>query len=209
MTSIAAAQTHGSAGWAALIAGFAVSGIGVGLATPTLGSAAMSAVPVQRGGMAAGAVNTTRQLGFAIGIAVLGTAFTARAGGVLRDHSVPNADAAARAVAGGESGRLIGATPPDLRAAADHAVHASSVAGVQTVLLVAGLIGILGALLTFVLVRDKGKGGVSMDAGPDEADDTTHSDAEGEQKPATDGRHEGSAGTRADPDVGEPAGARR
>lgn len=209
---IAAAQTHGSAGWAALIAGFAVSGIGVGLATPTLGSAAMSAVPLQRGGMAAGAVNTTRQLGFAIGIAVLGTAFTARAGGVLRDHDVPNADAAARAVAGGESGRLIGATPPNLRGAADQAVHASSVAGVQTVLLVAGLIGVFGAVLTFVLVRDKRGGGVSLDAGPEEGhgDDGTAGASDGATGGTTDDSTHGPTDGSPDaaPGTGEPATAR-
>ena len=38
--------------------GLIVAGIGVGLATPTLVSSAMSAVPVRSGGMAAGAVNT-------------------------------------------------------------------------------------------------------------------------------------------------------
>ena len=80
---ISGALVHGSASWPALIPGFVVIGIGVGLATPTLGSAAMSAVPVQRGGMAAGAVNTARQLGFAFGIAALGSVFATRAQGVL------------------------------------------------------------------------------------------------------------------------------
>ena len=66
---ISAALVHGSASWPALVPGFLVLGVGVGIATPTLSSAAMSAVPVERGGMAAGAVNTARQLGFAFGIA--------------------------------------------------------------------------------------------------------------------------------------------
>ncbi|MTD16924.1 DHA2 family efflux MFS transporter permease subunit [Nakamurella sp. YIM 132087] len=69
-----------SSSWPALLAGLVVTGLGVGLATPTLSSAAMGAVPVQRGGMAAGMVNTMRQLGFAIGIAVLGTVWTAQGG---------------------------------------------------------------------------------------------------------------------------------
>jgi hypothetical protein len=37
----------------------------------------MSAVPPRSGGMAAGAVSTARQLGYAFGIAVLGSVFSA------------------------------------------------------------------------------------------------------------------------------------
>ncbi|WP_293774422.1 MFS transporter, partial [Sporichthya sp.] len=59
---VGAVMVHGDAGWPALVPGFLVVGIGVGLATPTVGSAAMAAVPPQRGGMAGGAVNTARQL---------------------------------------------------------------------------------------------------------------------------------------------------
>jgi hypothetical protein len=135
------------------VPGFLVIGIGVGLATPTLGSAAMAAVPPERGGMAAGAVNTTRQLGFAFGIAALGSVFTARAQGVLSDHGVPSAAAAARAVAGGQSSVLLGHVPSGVRAAAQSAVHDSAVAGVQSTLVVAGVIGILAGLLVLVLVR--------------------------------------------------------
>src|SRR4029079_6553106 len=40
-----------------------------------LSAAAMAAVPGPRAGMAAGAVNTFRQLGYALGVAVLGSVF--------------------------------------------------------------------------------------------------------------------------------------
>ncbi|MFJ9415032.1 MFS transporter [Streptomyces sp. NPDC101227] len=63
------------AGWATLVPGLAVSGLGVGAAMPVLVSAALGAAPPQRAGMASGAVNTFRQLGFVFGIAVLGTVF--------------------------------------------------------------------------------------------------------------------------------------
>jgi EmrB/QacA subfamily drug resistance transporter len=153
---LGALLTHGTASWTALVPGFLVIGVGVGLATPTLGSAAMSAVPPQRGGMAAGAVNTARQLGFAFGIAALGSVFTARAQGVLSDHGVPSAADAARAVAGGQSSILLSHVPSGLRAAADSAVHASAVSGVQSTLAVAGAVGILAGLLVLVLVRPSG-----------------------------------------------------
>ncbi|WP_107116308.1 MFS transporter [Streptomyces sp. NRRL F-4489] len=63
------------AGWPALVPGLALSGLGVGAAMPVLVSAALGAAPPERAGMASGAVNTFRQLGFALGIAVLGTVF--------------------------------------------------------------------------------------------------------------------------------------
>jgi EmrB/QacA subfamily drug resistance transporter len=150
---LAALLTHGTATWTALVPGFLLIGVGVGLATPTLGSAAMSAAPPERGGMAAGAVNTARQLGFAFGIAVLGSVFTARARGVLTDHAVPSPAATARAVAGGQSPVLLARVPASARAAADTAVHASAVAGVQAALAIAGLVGILAGLLVLILVR--------------------------------------------------------
>ncbi|MGW4808278.1 MFS transporter [Kitasatospora sp. NPDC004272] len=62
-------------GWTVLLPGLLVTGTGVGLATPQMMSAALATVPRERAGMASGAFNTARQLGFALGIAVLGTVF--------------------------------------------------------------------------------------------------------------------------------------
>lgn len=64
----------------ALLPGLVIAGVGVGLATPVLVSAAMAAAPAERAGMAGGAVNTVRQFGFAVGVALFGTVFQARAG---------------------------------------------------------------------------------------------------------------------------------
>ncbi|UFS96812.1 MFS transporter [Nocardia huaxiensis] len=61
--------------WTAILPGFLVLGIGVGVNAPALVSTGMAAVPPQQGGIAAGAVNTARQLGLALGIALLGTVF--------------------------------------------------------------------------------------------------------------------------------------
>ncbi|MET0417036.1 MAG: MFS transporter [Actinoplanes sp.] len=62
----------------ALIAGLVVVGIGVGAVLPALSSAVLGEVPRERSGMAGGALNTFRQLGFALGIAVYGTIFAHR-----------------------------------------------------------------------------------------------------------------------------------
>jgi DHA2 family methylenomycin A resistance protein-like MFS transporter len=64
------------------------AGIGLGVATPALVSAATAAVPAPRAGMAAAVNNTARQAGGAIGVALIGaigaiTAAMAVAGGIL------------------------------------------------------------------------------------------------------------------------------
>jgi len=64
-----------TSGWTALIPGFVLQGIGVGLINPPLASAAIGVVPPARSGMASGANSTFRQVGIATGIAALGAVF--------------------------------------------------------------------------------------------------------------------------------------
>ncbi|MFI5892824.1 DHA2 family efflux MFS transporter permease subunit [Actinoplanes sp. NPDC051513] len=126
--------------WPALLPGYAVIGLGVGLVMPALASSAMAAVPHQRGGMAAGALSTARQLGFAIGIAVLGTVFASRAADHLGSSS------AAHALAAGQAGRLAGSVPSS-------AIHGAAAAGLDAGFVISGVIGLICALAVFVLVR--------------------------------------------------------
>ena len=144
---------HGSATWPELIPGFTLIGVGVGLMNPMLNSAAMGAVPPQRGGMAGGALNTGRQLGLALGIAALGSVFAARAAHVLQGRGVPGADAVSRAVAGGQAPILLQRVPAATRAAMSSDFHAAGVAGIQWTMLVSGLAGVAAALLVLVLLR--------------------------------------------------------
>jgi predicted MFS family arabinose efflux permease len=62
-------------GWGVAVPGLFLVGLGAGLALGPLSAAAMAAVPTARAGMAGGAVNTFRQLGYALGVAVLGAVF--------------------------------------------------------------------------------------------------------------------------------------
>jgi len=59
-------------GYLPLAAALAITGAGVGSTVAPITSAAMSAVPPQRSGMAASAANTSREIGAVIGVAVLG-----------------------------------------------------------------------------------------------------------------------------------------
>ena len=138
-------------GWTHLVPGLIVAGIGVGLATPTLVSSAMSAVPVHSGGMAAGAVNTMRQLGYAFGIALLGSVFSARvAHQVAARGGHPEA---ARAVSGGQAQRLLASTPAGDRAGLDQVVHAAAAAGLNGAFLLAGVLGLAGAVIAVAGLR--------------------------------------------------------
>ena len=62
-------------GWEVLLPGFVVGGAGIGVISPALAAAMVSVLPVERAGLASGINNTFRQLGIAVGVAVLGILF--------------------------------------------------------------------------------------------------------------------------------------
>jgi EmrB/QacA subfamily drug resistance transporter len=139
--------------WRVLVPGLAVLGAGVGMANPTLASAALASVPRERSGMASGAVNTARQLGFALGVAVLGSVFTARAGSVLSGAGAPDPAGTASALTAGQAGQLVGAAPEGQRAGLTDLFAAAYAGGLRDVFFVCGGLGLLGAVVVLVLVR--------------------------------------------------------
>jgi EmrB/QacA subfamily drug resistance transporter len=70
-----------SSSWTVMLPGLVVLGVGIGLANPAVTYAALGVVPATRSGMASGTNNTFRQVGLAIGIAVLGALLPAHAEG--------------------------------------------------------------------------------------------------------------------------------
>jgi EmrB/QacA subfamily drug resistance transporter len=58
--------------WLSLLPGLAITGVGVGLANPLVTFAHLGVLPPAQGGLASALNNTARQIGLAIGIAVLG-----------------------------------------------------------------------------------------------------------------------------------------
>jgi MFS family permease len=117
---------------AALAIALTIAGLGFGITIVPVTSAVMGGVPAQDSGMAAAAVNTSRQLGAVVGVAVLGSLvnahLTADLGGRLNDLGVPanfqtividaiergtvphGADATAMAAYGAIVNQVIGAT---------------------------------------------------------------------------------------------------
>jgi MFS family permease len=125
--------------WTAIVPGLVVGGLGVGIAIPVLSSAAMAAAPHERGGMAGGAFNTFRQLGYALGVAVLGVVLRARIEHVLTGH-VSDPHALAGAASGGRAPHV-----PIVRAAV--------ASGLDAVYAVSACLGLAGGIIVLALVR--------------------------------------------------------
>ncbi|MFG3037494.1 MFS transporter [Streptomyces sp. NPDC048330] len=143
----------GSSG-GSLVAGLVVAGLGVGLVTPSLSAAALATVPPERGGMVGGAVNTFRQLGFALGIAVFGVIFQSRIESVLRaDGGVPDPHGAAVALSGGQARSVVAGLPEGDRDAMAHLVREAFASGLNAVLVVAAALGAVASLVVVATVR--------------------------------------------------------
>jgi EmrB/QacA subfamily drug resistance transporter len=65
------AVAHGAGDYLILLPGLILVGAGMGVAFPTINVGAMSAVPPAGSGIASGVLNTSRQLGAALGVAIL------------------------------------------------------------------------------------------------------------------------------------------
>ncbi|WAL93653.1 MFS transporter [Streptomyces sp. Je 1-369] len=140
-------------GWTALLPGLVLTGIGAGGMIPPLTAAALASVPQSEAGTASGAVNTFRQLGQAIGVAVLGSVFVHAAGPSL-DHVTDNPLRAAAAVGSGQSDRFIDAAAPNRRGVVADAVHAAFVSGLQQVFLIAGSAAVVTGIAAWFLLKD-------------------------------------------------------
>jgi len=124
--------------WTTLVPGLVLVGVGTGLVAPGIAGAALAAVPAERAGMAGGAMNTVRQLGYALGVAVSGTVLTSR----MRD-TLPHD--AAHTLAGGGAGALRGAF-------SEHALRAAFASGLDSAFVTAGFVGTAAGALVLVLV---------------------------------------------------------
>ncbi|GAA3680112.1 MFS transporter [Nocardioides ginsengisoli] len=64
---------HADSGWTSILPGFLVASVGTGLFNPAGSALALAALPPEQSGLAAGANDTFRQTGLALGVAWLGT----------------------------------------------------------------------------------------------------------------------------------------
>lgn len=121
------------ASWVPLIPALFVYGFGVGLATAQLTGVVLADVPVAESGQASGTQSTSRQLGAALGIAILGTILFTTTAGVLTarldDRGIPAAqrDEVVASVVDSAGGAIAGlAASPETAPLADDARAALS-----------------------------------------------------------------------------------
>src|SRR5215472_4991266 len=149
--------------WLVLLPGFILAGIGLGITSTGLASAALAAVEPAHAGMAAGLVNTLRQVGIATGVAVLGALYTSRVTTATL-HALAGLPAPpgaahrlASAVASGAGTRVAAVVPPAARAAVTHAARAGTASGLNDVLLAAAAFAAVGAVAGFAFGPDRAR----------------------------------------------------
>jgi EmrB/QacA subfamily drug resistance transporter len=174
MGGITAADT-----WTTLLGGFLIAGAGVGLVNPVIADVAVSVVPKEASGMAAGVNDTFRQVGIAVGIAVWGAVFVGR--GTERVTALTAGTPAAQAVpprqlveaaSSGSLPEVLAAAPAATRQALSDAARAGFLSGLNTVLLMGAVVSLAGAALALWLVRE---GDIDRSGADTEAD--TRADA--------------------------------
>jgi hypothetical protein len=136
-------------------------GLGYGVLVPAVSAAAMSAVPADHSGVGSGILNSSRQVGAAVGLAVLGSVSVAAASRAWRASLAAFPEAARnpaaaliQQVAGGEGQAVAAAIGPGALAPAFDAF----VAGYRLALLIAGLLLLLGAAVAYTGLRARRSG---------------------------------------------------
>jgi len=140
--------------WTTFLPGFLVAGVGVGFVNAPLAATAVSVVEPRRAGMASGINNTFRQVGIATGIAALGAIFQSQIASHLTASGVPQrlVQPFAQAIASG-GGTLPGHGP--VRPQTILLAHSAFISGLNRILFIAAFILFAGAVLAFVLVRQR------------------------------------------------------
>jgi Na+/melibiose symporter-like transporter len=148
--------------WTTLLGGFLVLGGGVGLLNPVIGDVALSVVPKERSGMAAGINDTFRQVGVAVGVAVWGAIFVAQGADKVRELTAGTATATGdhprqlvEAASSGSLHQALANVPHQAQPAIAHAAREGFLAGTNVVLMLGGLICLAGAVLALWLVRER------------------------------------------------------
>jgi EmrB/QacA subfamily drug resistance transporter len=139
----------------ALLPGFVVAGIGIGIVNPGIGQGAIAVVSAAKAGMGSGINTTFRQVGIATGVASLGAVFQARVEAKLSALLPSAPEGLAEAVASGGTRAAAEAAPPGQRVEVVHAAKVAFVGGLNDILLIGAAIAFAGAVLGFALVRSR------------------------------------------------------
>ncbi len=150
-----------------LASALALTGLGIGATVVPITSAALSAVPPARSGMAASATNTSREIGAVIGVAVLGALVNAQLRSSLTSrlkhlgipanfqsiviHAVETGGVPSNGNTKGAGGAA-GAGQGTLVQEVIHAAYSAFYAGLHAALLLSAVLVLAAGLFTFVLL---------------------------------------------------------
>jgi EmrB/QacA subfamily drug resistance transporter len=137
----------------ALLPGFLVAGLGIGITNPGIGQAAIAVVPAAKSGMGSGINTTFRQVGIATGVASLGAVFQSQVDSKLSSLLPNGPPGIAEAVSSGGTRAAAEATPPGQRIEVVHAAKVAFVGAFNEILLIGAIVAFIGAALGFALVR--------------------------------------------------------
>jgi EmrB/QacA subfamily drug resistance transporter len=147
--------------WTTLLGGFLVAGAGVGLLNPVIADVAVSVVPKQHSGMAAGISDTFRQVGIAVGIAIWGAILVGRGADKVAELTAgtPAASGARprellEAASSGNLDHALTTVAPQARQLVTNAAGEGFLTGLNAVLTLAALLSFAGAVLVLWLVRE-------------------------------------------------------
>jgi EmrB/QacA subfamily drug resistance transporter len=145
--------------WTALLAGFLVSGIGVGLLNPVIADVALSVVPKEQSGMAAGVNDTFRQVGIAVGIAAWGAIFLGAGASKAQQVAGGSLDGSqardlVEATSSGALPQAVSSLPAGSRDLATNAAQQGFLHGFNEILLLGAILSFAGAVLALWLVRE-------------------------------------------------------
>src|SRR3954454_10476799 len=145
--------------WTALLVGFIVSGIGIGLLNPVIADVALSVVPKEQSGMAAGINDTFRQVGIAVGIAAWGAIFLGAGADKTQqaaDGTLSNDQARGlvEAASSGHLGEAVSALPAQAQNVAANAAQQGFLHGLNEILVLGGILSFAGAVFALWLVRE-------------------------------------------------------
>jgi MFS family permease len=149
----------------------ALCAVGAGFVLPPATAVAVISVEDHQGGMASGAVNMSRQVGSALGAAILGTVLTSGLAtnlpGALTSRGVP-APAAGKIAAAATGGGSRGSIPASLRETVDSAVGSAFGTAMHHAVLIPGMLAIVMAIIAAAFLRARPVNAAAPTASPAE-----------------------------------------
>jgi EmrB/QacA subfamily drug resistance transporter len=148
--------------WTALLGGFLIAGAGTGLLNPVIADVAVSVVPREQSGMAAGINDTFRQVGIAVGIAAWGAIFLGRGAEKVEQLAAGTPAATGErprqlveAVSSGNLDTALASVPPGARQNVAGAARDGFLSGLNEIFLLGGIFAFAAALAALWLVRER------------------------------------------------------